>query len=181
MLLIDLLIISALVFFTLFIRSILKKDDWKFLLITFSGIFFSFFLFYVIVIPGSESSFEMGPIKFKTKTLSEAAKFIGDKKKTFDALNTDVNNTNSFIITASSGSIDVTPDMKFIEGKDYVTLIEESKDGRKRIFRATLPPGKEIKTTTPDQVTINITPLEFFSPGDESKAIKEYYNLGNTK
>jgi len=182
--------VFSIVLFVLFIRSLLKNESAKILSFELGGCLAFATFCIVVMIPGSESNFELGPIKYRVKTPSEIAKLVGAKDKTFEALNTDVKNPKSLIFSASSTSPNVTPDLKFFEGKEYIKMIDQSKDGRERIFSATLPPGKEIKAASPEQVIINIIPdslmskiVEFriFPAGDESKAIKEYYKLENTK
>lgn len=183
--------VFSFVFLLLFIRSIFVGASGKILLIELGGCIAFAIICMMPLIPGSESNFELGPIKYKIKSLSKIAKLAGAKEKTFEAQNTDTSNPNTIIFSASSTSPSISPDLSFLTGKEYIKTIDESKDGKERIFSATLPPGKELKTASPEQVTISVLPNSFISklvdfitllPGDkEAKTIQEYCNLEKNK
>lgn len=180
-LLIYILLFFVLVLFGVFIKSLLKKESAKYLSFELSGCIAFIVLFCVLAIPGSESNFKMGPIRYKIKTPSEASKLIGHKEKTFEAQNTDKTNPKSLIVSASSTSQTIGPDLKFLIGKEYIKTIYESKDGRERIFIATLPPGKELKTATPDQVVFNVLPASPSDNKEKNEIMRELYGLGINK
>jgi len=183
--------VFSIVLFVLFIRSLKKNESFKKLSFQFGGCIFFSIIWMMLLIPGSESNFEFGPIKCKIKSPSIIAKLAGAKEKTFEAQNTDTSNPNTIIFSASSTSPSISPDLSFLTGKEYIKTIDESKDGKERIFSATLPPGMELKTASPEQVTISVLPNSIISklvdfitllPGDkEAKSIQEYYNLEKNK
>lgn len=182
--------VFSLVFLILFIRSRFKDASYKMLLIELGGCIAFAVITIISVIPGSESNFELGPIKYKIKTPSKIAKLVGDKEKTFEAQNTDNNNPKSLIFSASSTSESISPELNFFVGKEYIKIVNESKDGKERIFSATLPPGKRFKAASPEQVIINVIPHSFLSKilvwkdslnEDEAKAVREYYKSNTPK
>jgi len=186
--LVIIMIIFSFVFLLLFIWSILVGASGKILFIELGGCIAFAILSIMPLIPGSETNFELGPIKYRIKSPSKIAKLAGAKEKTFEAQNTDNSNPNTIIFSASSTSPSISPDLSFLTGKEYIKTIDESKDGKERIFTATLPPGKELKTASPEQVAINVLPKSFilnfrkFPLGDkEAEAIQEYYNLEKNK
>ncbi len=168
--------VFSFVFLLLFIRSRVVGASVKILLIELGGCIAFAIISIMPLIPGSEANFELGPIKYKIKAPSKIAKLAGAKEKTFEAQNTDNSNPNTLIFSASSTSNSISPDLTFIAGKEFIKTILQSKDGKEHIFRATLPPGKELKTASPEAVTIKVLPNSFisklgefrkFSPGDK--------------
>jgi hypothetical protein len=183
--------VFSFVFLLLFIRSRFVGASGKILLIELGGCIAFATISLMPLIPGSETNFELGPIKYKIKSPSKIAKLAGAKEKTFEAQNTDISNTNTIIFSASSTTPSISPDLNFLTGKEYIKTIGESKDGKERIFSATLPPGKGLKTASPEQVTISVLPNSFISKlfdfkkfplsAKDAEAIQEYYNLEKNK
>lgn len=171
----------VLVFFGLFIRSLLKKESVRYLAFELGGCIAFIIPICALAIPGSESNFELGPIKYKFKTPSEAAKLIGDKKKIFEARNTDKKNPKPLVFSASSTSQTVSPNLNFLVGKEYIKDIYVSKDGKEQIFNATLPPGKEIKTATSSQVSVNVWPTSSADDNRKKEILREIFGLENHK
>lgn len=155
--------IFSLVFLILFIRSRLKDASYNYLLIELGGCIAFMGISAILLIPGTENNFEFGPIKYKMKTPSKISKLVGNKENKFKAQNTDNKNQKSIIFSASSTSNSISPELNFLIGKEYIKIVNESKDGKERIFRATLPPGKILKAVSPEQVIINVLPDSFFS------------------
>lgn len=170
----------SIVFIALYVRSLLKKEEAKILReLLIGGIAYAT-LAVVFVFPGSESILEFGPVKINIKTPSKLQKLIGDKDNTFKAHNTDPKKPNTVVFSASSTSPSVPLDLQFMEGAGYIKIIAESKDGKERIYSATIPAGKEIAVASPETVNITALPRSVFLKFADTNSVK-WEDTGSVK
>lgn len=157
------MVMFSLVFLVLFVRSIFKKENVRVLMVELAGCIAFAIISIVPLIPGSETNFELGPIKYKIKSPSKIAKLTGARENIFEAENTDNDLPKTIVFSAASTSPNTTPDLTFLVGNEYIDRIDRSKDGKVSIVSATIPPGKEVKTSSPEQVIFQVLPDPFFS------------------
>jgi len=145
-------VLACIIFIALTARSFLKKESVARGL-ALGGMSIAFIIVALAIqSPGSESRFEMGPVKYSLKPSPK----VGSNENIFSARNTDDRNPQTVTVSTASGDLTISPALKILSGKEYITKIISTKDGKERTYRMILPPGAEFESATPSVVTFDV-------------------------